>query len=388
MTNVCTDRDRAMIKEARRIVVKVGSNVITRGSGLNHKIIGGLADQMAGLLNDGREVIIVSSGAIAAGLRRMKPAAPPSGIPEKQALAAVGQGRLIQAWERPFAGHGFSVAQMLLTSEGLTDRRRYLNARNTLFTLLEWGVVPVINENDTVVVEEIMFGDNDNLAAMVLALAQADILVILTDIDGLMTADPRVDPGAELIEAIECLTPEIMEMAGAAPGAVGRGGMRSKLISAEKVALCRRPTIIADGRAEGVLTDVFAGQRRGTFVRPHSEEDSIPAKKRKQWIAFGTNPKGAISVDAGAARAMVENGKSLLPVGVTAVEGRFMVGEPVEVVGPGGERLGVGLVNYSARQIERIMGLHTHEIEAVLGGKFFDEVIHRDHLVIIDSPVL
>ncbi|MBU0513826.1 MAG: glutamate 5-kinase [Gammaproteobacteria bacterium] len=378
-----SESDQRLIDDARRVVVKIGSNVLTTPVGLDEERIGHLAAQMAGLIDAGREIIIVSSGAIAAGFRRLGLAAPPRTIPEKQAAAAAGQASLIEAWDAAFAATGHKVAQVLLTSEDLRVRRRYINAHNTLFTLLEWGVVPVINENDTVVVAEIKFGDNDALAARVTSLTEADLLVILTDIDGLYSADPRQKSDAELIPAVDQVTPELLAVASAAPGAVGRGGMRSKIGAGAAVARGGRPTVITSGLAPRILTDLFGGRGRGTLLRPVVGGLSL----RKQWID-ALDPRGRIVVDDGAVRALLQNGKSLLPVGIVEVEGQFMAGSPVDVVDPRGRHIARGLVKYRSGEIRRIMGCRSVDIDAVLGRPgCADVVIHRDDMVVLDETL-
>ncbi len=365
-------------QDARRIVVKVGSNVLSQADGLNLKTIASLRRQICTLIDRGREVILVSSGAMAAGLRKIGLARRPDEIPQRQAVAAVGQAGLIQAWEKAFGRHRKKVAQLLLTGEDLRDRKRYLNARNTLITLLSWQVVPIINENDTVAVEEIKFGDNDNLAAMITLLLDADLLINLSDIEGLFTKDPRSSPDAELIPRVTTIGRAIERIAGDLPGTLGTGGMGSKIKAARKVTAAGRPMIIASGSGRDTLLRLFAGEALGTFFAP------APAKltSRKCWIGFTLKPKGALVIDAGAARAVVQGGKSLLPSGIVAVEGDFNVGDPVAFRGSDGAALGVGLVNYSAAEVREIMGLRSAQIQARLGHKPYDEVIHRDNLTV------
>jgi glutamate 5-kinase len=376
-----SETDQRLIDNARRVVIKIGSNVLTTPTGLDEARIGSLAAQIGVLIDGGREAVIVSSGAIAAGFRQLGLQRPLRTIPEKQAAAAAGQASLIEAWDRALGRAGYKAAQVLLTSEDLRVRRRYINAHNTLFTLLEWGIVPVINENDTVVVAEIKFGDNDTLAARVTSLTEADLLVVLTDIEGLYSADPRHHPDAELIPLVDQVTPELLGVASAAPGAVGRGGMRSKISAGAAVARGGRPTVIASGLAPQVLTDLFAGRGQGTLIRPTTERLS----HRKQWID-ALSPRGRIKIDDGAARALLDNGKSLLPVGILAVEGDFAAGSPVEVVDAADHRLARGLVRYRSGEVRRIMGCHSHEIPAILDRPgCADVVIHRDDLVLVEN---
>jgi glutamate 5-kinase len=375
------ETDQRLIDDARRVVIKIGSNVLTTPTGLDEARIGHLATQIGALIDGGREAVIVSSGAIAAGFRRLGLQAPPRTIPEKQAAAAAGQASLIEAWDRALGRAGYQAAQILLTSEDLRVRRRYVNAHNTLFTLLEWGLVPVINENDTVVVAEIKFGDNDTLAARVTSVSEADLLVILTDIDGLYTNDPRQREDAELIPLVDQVTPELLGLASAAPGAVGRGGMRSKISAGAAVARGGRPTVITSGLIPEVLSDLFAGRGRGTLIRPIAERLS----HRKQWID-ALSPRGKIVVDDGAARAIISNGKSLLPVGIVAVAGDFAAGSPVDVVDGGDRRLARGLVRYRSGEVRQIMGCRSHEISGVLQRPGCDDVvIHRDDLVLVEN---
>jgi glutamate 5-kinase len=367
----------------RRMVVKVGSNVLTCEQGLNLPVIDTLSRAISRRVKAGQEVILVSSGAMAAGVRKLALDKRPEAIPARQAVAAVGQAGLILTWEKAMARHGKKVAQILLTAEDMTNRKRYLNARNTLNTLLAWGVLPIINENDTIMVDEIRFGDNDNLAAVIALLMDADILINLTDIDGLYDRDPRIHAEAELIPVIETIGREIERYAGDIPGALGTGGMLSKIKAARKVTAAGIPMIIANGKTEGVLETIFAGRPAGTFFKPKTERLS----SRKCWLAFSLKPKGVIQIDAGAVRALTTGGKSLLPSGIAAVSGQFNVGDPVQFAGPDGRVLGNGLVNYSAGDIGKIKGRRTSEIAASLGEKPYDEVIHRDNLVLTSDTL-
>jgi len=368
-----------ILSNARRVVVKVGSNVLTADHGLNLKALRSITRQICALVDEGREVLLVTSGAMASGIKKIGLAARPDEIPKRQAVAAVGQARLIIEYEKAFQRAGRKVAQILLTSEDLANRKRYLNARNTLYTLLAWQVLPIINENDTVAVEEIHFGDNDNLAAMITLLMDADVLVNLTDIDGLFTRDPRRFADAELIGEVTVINRATEKMAGEIPGALGTGGMLSKIKAARKVTAAGIPMVIARGTRPGVLTDLFAGRNHGTYFVPRPRR----LASRKCWIAFSLKPKGALVIDHGAAAAIVKRGKSLLPTGIVDVEQDFGVGAAVQFKNPDGEVLGVGLVNYSSSEIRRIMGLKSGRIRAVLGHKPYDEVIHRDNLALL-----
>ncbi len=367
--------------QARRIVVKVGSGVLTAQAGLNLPIIDVLSRQIHELTKEGRDVLLVSSGAMASGMKKIGLTRRPDEIPQRQAMAAVGQAGLIQAYEKAFAAYDRKVAQILLTGEDLSNRVRYLNARNTLHTLLSWHIIPVINENDTVAVAEIKFGDNDNLSAMIALLMDADILINLTDIGGLYTADPRNNPEARLIAEVPRITKATEKLAGSMPGVLGTGGMLTKIRAARKVTGAGLPMIIAPGLEDDILLNLFSGQSRGTFFYPAGDKIS----RRKCWIGYTLKPKGAIFIDDGAATAISKNGKSLLPGGITDVAGDFGVGAPVELRDGEHALLAVGLVNYSAADIRRIKGCNTHAIENRLGHKSYDEVIHRNNLTVFTN---
>lgn len=369
------------LNHTRRVVVKVGSNVLTAQSSLNIEAIESLSSQISRLIDSGLEVLLVSSGAMAAGLRKMGMDRRPDQIPKRQAISAVGQSGLINTWEKAFRRFDKKVAQILLTAEDLTSRKRYLNARNALHTLLKWKVVPVINENDTIMVEEIRLGDNDNLAAMIALLMDAQMLINLTDIDGLYNKDPRTEKDAELITEVATYEKQIEEYAGGIAGALGTGGMLSKIKAAKKLTASGIPMIIAGGHKTDILTRIFGGERHGTYFVPKQKK----LASRKCWIAYTLVPKGEIVIDGGAARAVQHNGKSLLPSGITGVQGTFNEGDPVAFKNTGKDPIGIGLVNYSAQDIMKIMGLNTHEISKRLGEKPYDEVIHRDNLVITAS---
>ncbi len=373
------DTDRiALLSAAKRVVVKIGSNVLTRDNGLNLDAIRSISAQVCRLMESGRSVILVSSGAMAAGLGKLSLRERPEYTPARQAVSAVGQAGLIREYEKAFAGYGRQVAQLLLTAEDMNSRKRYLNARNALNTLLSWEVVPIINENDTVMVEEIQFGDNDNLSAVIALLMDADALINLTDIDGLYTKDPRQFPDADLIGLVHTIGKNIERLASGIPGALGTGGMLSKIRAARKVTEAGLPMIIAKGHQEGILDQLFAGEPRGTFFVPKARRLS----SRKCWIGFTTKPKGTLRIDDGAARAIQQNGKSLLPSGITAVEGDFRIGDPVQFQNNRRDVIGSGLVNYSAADIRHIMGKKSNQIADCLGQKPYDEVVHRDNLVI------
>jgi glutamate 5-kinase len=368
------------VAAAKRIVVKVGSTLVTNeGRGLDHEAVGRWAEEIANLARGGREVVLVSSGAIAEGIKRLGWKARPRAIHELQAAAAVGQMGLVQAYERAFAGFGLQTAQILLTHEDLADRRRYLNARTTLRTLLDLAVIPIINENDTVTTDEIKVGDNDTLGALVANLIEADVLVLLTDQQGLYTADPRRDPAATLVHEARAGDPALEAMAGGAGSALGKGGMLTKVLAAKRAARSGASTIIACGREPDVLTRLARGERVGTaLVAP-----SASLAARKQWLADHVQLAGRLTLDAGAVRALASEGKSLLPIGVVAVAGDFERGEVVGCYAPDGREVARGLVNYGAQDAARILRRPSSEIEAVLGYVDEAELIHRDNLVLL-----
>jgi len=364
----------------RRMVVKVGSSLVTAdGRGLDTAALAGWAAQIAALVREGRQVVLVSSGAIAEGMQRLGWAKRPSAVHDLQAAAAVGQMGLVQAYERCFAGHGLIAAQVLLTHEDLADRQRYLNARSTLTTLLELGVVPIINENDTVATDEIRFGDNDTLGALVTNLIEAVLLVILTDQPGLYTADPRKDAAATLVTEAQAGDPALETMAGGAGTGVGTGGMLTKVLAARRAARSGADTVIASGRQPDVLARVLAGDAVGTRLC----SGTAPMAARKQWLADHLQTRGSLVLDDGAARALAEGGRSLLAVGVRTATGDFERGEVVDCRDGSGRLVARGLLNYSAAETRRIMGKPSGEIEAVLGYVNERELIHRDNLVLL-----
>ena len=368
------------LNHARRIVVKLGSNVITAKNSLDLEVIDAISGQISTLMDRGMEVILVSSGAMAAGLRKRGMTARPTEIPKRQAISAMGQSGLMMAYENSFAQRDKKVAQILLTAEDLNNRKRYLNARNTLNTLMEWEVIPVINENDTIMVEEIKLGDNDNLSAMIALLMDADFLFILTDIEGLYDKDPRLFPDARLISKVGSFKKEIEEYAGHIPGTLGTGGMLSKIKAAKKVTSAGIPMIVAKGSIQNILLRLFKGENQGTYFVPKNKR----LASRKCWIAHTLAPKGSLVIDDGAVRAVRENGKSLLPIGVVRVEGEFEQGSPVAFKTVKNEIIGIGLVNYRSSDVELIKGLKTFQIEACLGSKHYDEIIHRNNMVLKD----
>ena len=371
-------RDK-VLQKARRIVIKIGSGVLTKTDDLDRAALNTISDQICRLIDQDREILLVSSGAMAVGVKKLNLKTRPEELPSRQAAAAVGQAGLIMEYEKAFRKNSKAVAQILLSGDGLNQRSRWLNARNTLKQLLMWQVVPVINENDTVTVEEIKFGDNDNLSAVIALLMDAELLINLTDIDGLHSNDPRVDPQAVLLPEIKTITRKIENLASGIPGALGMGGMLGKIKAARKVTRAGIPMLIANGKKPDILLDIFAGVPTGTFFIPQNKKMS----NRKCWIGLTLKPKGIIYLDQGAATAVSSDGKSLLPAGITRVEGEFKIGDPVRCMDSHNEVVGAGLVNYSSADIRTIMGHKSNEIKAVLGYKPYDEVIHRDNLTII-----
>ena len=368
------------VASASRIVVKVGSSLVTNeGRGIDHDAVARWAGEIAALASAGKEVVLVSSGAIAEGMQRLGWKTRPRAIHDLQAAAAVGQMGLVQAYERAFARYGLHTAQVLLTHEDLSDRRRYLNARTTLTTLLGLRAIPVINENDTVTTDEIRLGDNDTLGALVTNLIEADVLVLLTDQQGLYSADPRKDPSATLVRHARAGDPALEAMAGGAGSVIGRGGMLTKVLAAQRAARSGACTVIACGREERVLTRLAAGEAIGTTLA--AEQTSLAA--RKQWLADHVRLAGSLTLDSGAVRALTKDGKSLLPIGVVAVSGHFGRGEVVGCVAPDGREVARGLANYGAQETARIMRRPSSEIEAVLGYVDEPELIHRDNLVLL-----
>ena len=379
MTEGVQNPGREALAGARRVVVKIGSALLTNdGRGLDETAIGGWVDQIAALHRRGIEVVLVSSGAVAAGMVRLGWQARPSAVHELQAAAAVGQNGLTECYEGHFARHGLLTAQVLLTHDDLSNRKRYLNARSALRTLVDLRVVPVINENDTVVTDEIRFGDNDTLGALVANLLEADALIILTDQEGLFDADPRSNPEARMVHEGRADDPALAAVAGGG-GALGRGGMVTKIRAAHLAARSGAFTAIASGRQPEVLTRLMAGERLGTLLRP----DQAPIAARKRWLAGQLQVRGTLTLDAGAVKVLRESGSSLLAVGVKAVAGQFRRGDMVLCLDEAGERVAKGLVNYGADDAARLLGKPSHQIEAILGFMEAPELIHRDNLVVL-----
>ena len=367
-----------LLAHVRRVVIKIGSGVISDECGLDLAQVAGLCQEIAELRRRGLEVVLVSSGAVAAGKGDLGIIGRPQTIPLKQAAAAIGQSRLMRSYKDAFHPYGVTVAQVLLTRDDLANRRRYLNARNTLMTLLEHGILPIINENDTVVVDEIRFGDNDNLSAMVTNLVEAQLLVILSDVDGLYDSDPRQNPQARLITEVERISEEIESMAGEEGGALGTGGMATKIKAAKRATLFGAGTAIINGRTPHNLGYLFDGHELGTYFLPARD----PIASRKHWIAFTKKPRGKLLLDDGARTAILDGGKSLLPSGIHALDGEFDRGDAVRLCTLDGREFAKGVTNYSALELQRIMGCKTKEIETILGYKYGDEVVHRDNLVV------
>jgi glutamate 5-kinase len=369
---------KELLAQVRRVVVKVGSGVIFGRDGVDLATINAISADICQLIESGYEVLLVSSGAVATGKGDLGIVGRPTTIPLKQAAAAIGQSRLMRFYKEAFRAHGRGVAQILLTRDDLANRRRFLNARNTLMTLLEYGVTPIINENDTVVVDEIRFGDNDNLSALVTNLAEADLLVILSDVDGLFDSNPKHNPAARLIPLVERITPEIEQMAGGVGSEVGTGGMATKVEAAKRATLYGVGTVIVNGRLPGILPRLMAGEEFGTFFL--AVRDRL--KARKHWIAFTKKTSGRLFIDEGARRALVEKGKSLLPSGIRRFEGPFDRGDAVRICDLEGKELAKGVISYSRQELARIIGRNSSEIEQLLGYKYGDEVVHRDNLVL------
>ncbi|MBI2803573.1 MAG: glutamate 5-kinase [Planctomycetes bacterium] len=368
-----------IVTQAHTVVVKIGTNVLTGDDGrLDAQRLQALADQVQRLRQTGRKVALVSSGAIGAGVGRLGLSQRPTDLRQLQACAAIGQNFLMRAYQECFDQHNVHTAQILLTASDFDSRARYLNARNTIVTLFEWGVVPIINENDTVSIAEIKFGDNDHLAAMVTNLLQAPLLILLTVVDGLYRTDPRSDPNAQKIATVDHIDMAVMEMAGASQSSLGTGGMRSKLRAARLATAAGESVIMANGAQPGTLDEIFACAPIGTLFLPHG--NSLPAWKR--WVGFTARPRGKILVNDGARFAVHQQGKSLLPVGVIQVQGTFSKGDVVALCDQAGQEFARGLTNYSSDDAGQILGLRTEKIAEVVGAFPYEEIVHRDNLVV------
>lgn len=373
---------RRQLKNKKRIVIKIGSSVLVDEAGkLCAAKCRALASEVAAVIKKNIKVVVVSSGAIAAGLHRLGMKRKPEDIPLKQAIAAAGQTALMHEYEKAFAKYGMKVAQILLTREDLSNRRRFLNARHTLFELLKLGIVPIINENDTVAVDEIMVGDNDNLSALVTNVAEADLLIGLSDVDGVFEVDPRIHPEAKRLSTIEQITPKLKTGATGSTRKGSTGGMVTKLEAAEKAQRFGVITLIANGNEKRIIQRLLAGEDLGSLIVPKGGRDRLSAKKH--WLAYTLHPVGGIIVDQGAKTALMDKGKSLLPSGVRACEGHFLQGDPIDLRLEGERPFARGLTSYSSAELDKIKGHKTGEIEEILGYKYFDEVIHRNDMVIL-----
>jgi glutamate 5-kinase len=376
-----SDTGRDGLRAARRVVVKIGTNALTNATGrFNRAHFEALSEDLLWAAQ-GRELVVVSSGAIALGVERLGLPARPKDIPGKQACAAVGQSRLMQAYEEAFSKAGKRVAQVLLTHEDVQDRRRYLNVKHALERLLEAGVVPVINENDTVSVDELKFGDNDTLASLVAGVVEAEVLVILSDVEGLYTADPRKDPSARLLAQVDAVTPELLGLAGGSGSSVGTGGMSTKVRAAARASERGIRCVITSGAVPGRLRAVLGGEPVGTLFEAAAGRRSA----RTAWIAHALRPKGRLIVDAGARDAIVASKRSLLPSGIKQVEGEFGRGDPVDLVDEQGTPFARGLSAYEGSELRRIAGRKTSEIESLLGYRYLDEAVHRDDLAVLQT---
>jgi glutamate 5-kinase len=371
---------KTILRRTRRIVVKIGSQILSSSRGLDEGRIEALVRELAVLHDQKKELVVVSSGAVVAGMTRLGIKEKPKTIPQKQALAAVGQIKLMALYERYFSQFDKNVAQVLLTHEDLANRQRYLNAKHTLQTLLDSSIIPIVNENDTVAVEEMKFGDNDHLSSLVATLLEAELLVILSDVQGVYDRDPKCHRSAVLIPLISDIKTTARQISGGTPNPFGTGGISTKLAAAEKAAAAGIPAVITSGLRAGALAAVFDENTEvGTLVVP----DANRLTHRKHWIAYNLKPAGEVIVDDGAQDAVVARGKSLLPSGLKEVRGAFGVGECVRCLDVRGREFARGLVNYSAQELNQIKGLHTSKIEKTLGYKAYDEIIHRDDLVLL-----
>lgn len=371
----------AVLGRIRRVVVKIGSSVLAGENGLRTDELARLAREIGALRAAGRSVTLVSSGAIAAG-RTVLGGGRPRTIPQRQAVASVGQIRLMAEYERAFSRQGITVAQILLDAEDLASRHRYLNAEHAISALHKGGVLPIVNENDTVAVDELQFGDNDNLSALVASLVGADLLILLSDVPGVFASDPRRDPDAPLIPVLSKIDAKVFALAGDGANALGTGGMRSKLHAAKKAASAGIPAVIADGRVPGTLQRVLDPDvDEGTLILPSAD----PVARRKHWIAFSVKPRGTVHCDAGAAAAVRERGRSLLPSGVTGVEGRFRRGDCISLADPSGHEFARGLAVYGAEDAARIAGKRSQQVHGILGYELGAELVHRNDLVLLDA---
>lgn len=379
MSSMDWRQERAtVLAEARCVVVKVGSAVLTNEEGIDPAVIDSLAAQLSALQDSGKRVVLVSSGAVAAGRGVLRGCREMTGLPHKQAASAIGQSRLMHYYDKAFAKYGHLTAQVLLTRDDLRHRERFLHARNTFHALLDWDVIPVVNENDTVAVQELKFGDNDNLASLLLNIVEADLFVNLTSATGVYAGDPSKDPNAAIIECIEDAHSLDLDAMCGAKTSVGTGGMYSKLMAASRSAQLGVPTLILSGRQEGILSRAFAGESVGTWVRPERRTIS----RRKYWLAYQSDPAGTVTIDDGAANALSSKGSSLLPGGICGVEGDFDAGALIRIVTQKGSVIAVGLSNYPSADLLKIQGHKRHEVAAILGDAHYPEVVHRDNMLL------
>ena len=371
---------QTLFAKAKRVVVKVGSAILTTEDGINQEVVDNLAKEISFLRDTGREVILVSSGAVAAGKKKLhfKDELDVC-IKQKQALAAIGQSQLMHDYDEAFGRHGYNIAQILLTHSDLSHRTRYLNVRNTIFTLFKFGVIPIINENDTVSTKELKFSDNDNLGALLANLIEADMFICLTDVDALYDRNPITSPDAKAIYTVSEVDDKIYSMAGLSKSVLGTGGMQSKINAAQMVAAGGGSSFIGPGKRKNILEHLFSGEMIGTFFLPKKEK----MQSRKRWIAYVLKPRGIIVLDKGACTAISKNGKSLLPSGIIRVEGDFNKGDSVRCLDLDGVPVAVGLSNFNNDTISKIKGMRTEEIRQLLGYKEIDEVIHRDNMVVL-----
>jgi glutamate 5-kinase len=374
---------RGELAEARRIVIKIGSNLVATADGkFNTGLLSGIVAEIAALVTEGREVLLVTSGAVRLGLARMGLiGGPRPDLSTRQAAAAVGQVDLIACYNELFTSHGCVVGQLLLTGDDISARKRYLHIRNTLLPMMHrHNIVPIINENDSTSIEGVQIGENDRLAALIAGKVQCDLLIILSDVDGLYTANPAIDPDAKLIDEVTDVTTEIEAMAGGSVSGVGRGGMKSKVTAAKIATRMGAHTVVALGHTNGIIAKILGGEVTGTLFAAKMDEKMAA---RKQWLGFAAAPKGTLTVDEGAANAILQRGSSLLPVGIKQISGAFNAGDVVSISRLNGEEIARGLVNYPAGELQKIAGKKTAQIEEILGTHPYDEVVHRDNLILI-----
>lgn len=370
---------RTILATCRRVLIKIGSQALSTGTGLNNRMIERLCDELSLLKDQGKEFALVSSGAIAQGKAIMKITDPSIALSRKQALAAIGQGSLIRAYTDAFRRYGYTAAQILITRDDLDVRHRYLNIRNTFSALFELGAIPIINENDTVSVDEIQFTDNDMLSAMIIPLVEPQALIILTDIEGVFMEDPRINPGAKLLSDIRDLKSKDIKTQSGEAGSLGRGGMKSKLQAAYHASMLGIPTVITSAYTPQVISSVLEGHDIGTFVHPRKRGRLT---QKDHWMGFVTRPKGKVVVDHGAAVMILGSGKSLLPCGVVDVEGMFKAGDPIEIVEQGGDVIAVGLSNFTTEEVSRVKGANTSQVCSILEKECDEEVVHRNNMIL------